>query len=185
MTQVAPGEIVGGILDEVASPPWGRGRRLVRQMLFWIRRYLPAELVGTASLFLASWVAEGLGAGVVLIAYAAVIGESLGFYAVLGVAVYREQRRLAPEGRRTTLLRRTLLLLLAECGPAELLDSTLMRPLVLVISMYLLPAGWALLVGKIVADVVFYITAGLCYTLTIRLRLRGHGHEQEMETGHE
>lgn len=184
MTQLAVTSTEVEVADGApnGAVPLSRARRLAGQVWFWTRRYLPAELVGTATLFLASWVAGALGAGVVVIAYAAVIGESLGFYAVLGVAVFREQQRLAPALGGLTLLRRTVLLLLAECGPAELLDSLLMRPLVLVLSMYLLPDGWDLLVGKIIADVVFYLTAGLCYTLTVRLRLRGVRGVEEGDT---
>lgn len=153
----------------------GRARRQLRRVGFWVRRYLPAEVVGTTALYLASWFAMVGGGGPIVIAYAATIGESIGFYAMLGARIHGEQRRMDPAMSPWLRLRRTVLLLAAECGPAELLDTVLARPMLLVAGMYLLPSGWDLLAGKIAADLVFYILSGVCFTLTVRLGLRARG----------
>lgn len=165
-TEAAPAAVAG----------WWRTR--TRQLLFWARRYLPAEIVGTATLFLASWGAMALDAGPLVIAYAATFGESLGFYAVLGTGIHRELRRTMRGRSAAARLWRTVMLLVAECGPAELLDSLLVRPLLLMLSMYVLPGGWDLLVGKIAADLFFYVASAACYTLTVAFGLRGAAREK-------
>ena len=66
-----------------------------------------------------------------------------------------------------------MLLLLAEFGPAELLDSLLIRPAALFLGVLLLPDPvWGLLAGKIVADLVFYAMAAGAFTFTDRAGLR-------------
>lgn len=165
----------------------GRWRTRGRRLLFWARRYLPAEIVGTATLFLASWAAMALGGSPIVVAYAAALGESLGFYAVLGTGIHRELRRTLHGRSAGARLRRTIVLLVAECGPAELLDSLLARPLLLLLSMAVLPDGWSLLVGKIAADLLFYVISAACYTLTVAFGLRGSTREGRGSTreGHE
>ncbi|MFT4135363.1 hypothetical protein [Microbacterium sp.] len=68
---------------------------------------------------------------------------------------------------------RSLLLLVAEFGPAELLDSLLVRPGLIALALWLLPGTlWALLVGKVLADIVFYVIAAGAFTITERAGLR-------------
>ena len=68
---------------------------------------------------------------------------------------------------------RTFLLLVAEFGVAELLDTLLIRPAALVVGVWLLPDPmWGLLVGKVFADVVFYAIAAGAFTLTAKTGLR-------------
>ncbi|MET0296631.1 MAG: hypothetical protein ABW024_04465 [Microbacterium sp.] len=142
-----------------------------RGILFWIVRYLPAEIAGTAAMIVA-----GLGVtfwtdNPALIALAALLGEIVGFYVVLGITVAVEQSRLGVRGRR--IATRTLLLLIAEFGVAELLDTLLIRPAALVLGVWLLAGPvWGLLAGKIVADVVFYAIAAGAFTITDRTGLR-------------
>src|SRR4051812_41634264 len=112
----------------VQVEPVAPGRR--RRLLFWVCRYLPAEIAGTAAMLVAGLLVTTWTTAPIAIAIAALLGESLGFYLVLAVAIYGEQAAQtlgAPHGRRRAVTR-TLLLLLAEFGPSELLDSLLIRP---------------------------------------------------------
>ena len=84
-----------------------------RRLMFWVRRYLPAELAGAATMLLAGLVAANLGAPAPLIAIAAVAGENVGFYGTLAINVYREQRAHNPGRRRRSVSRRVVLLLSA------------------------------------------------------------------------
>lgn len=159
------------------SPPEPRRRGIA----FWLVRYLPAEICGAAAMVVA-----GLGVTVwtddaALIALAALVGEVVGFYVVLAVSIALEQSALGVRGGR--LVFRTVLLLIAEFGGAEILDTLLVRPAALLLGVWLLgDPVWGILAGKVVADVVFYTVAAGAFTLTARTGLRDRrasvgGHE--------
>jgi len=154
--------------DRPAAAPGGSSRR---GLLFWIRRYLPAEILGTAVMLAAGWMA-GLWTDIgPLIAAAALVGEIVGFYLVLAIAIYVEQSREGDTMRG--VLVRTMALLVAEFGLAEVLDTVLIRPAALTIGLALIGEPvWGLLAGKIVADIVFYAVAAGAFTLTVRAGLR-------------
>jgi hypothetical protein len=142
-----------------------------RGVVFWITRYLPAEIVGTAAMVMA-----GLGVtlwtdSAAIIAIAAVLGEVVGFYAILAVTIYVEQAPLCRSRRRA--MGRTGMLLVAEFGVAELLDTLLIRPALLLAGVWLLADPlWGLLAGKVVADIAFYAIAAGAFTLTAKTGLR-------------
>ena len=166
MTAITHGPATVDPTDDDASPA-SRSRGVV----FWITRYLPAEIVGTAVMIIA-----GLGVTIwtahpAAVAVAGLLGETLGFYALLAVSVYVEQ---APVSRtRPVALGRTMMLLVAEFGAAALLDTLLIRPALLMAGVWLLADPlWGLLGGKILADVVFYAIAAGAFTLTARTGLR-------------
>ncbi len=161
-----PGDTDAADGPSVSPPPAVR-----RGFGFWVTRYLPAEIVGTAAMVIA-----GLGVTLwtgspALIALAALIGETVGFYAVLALTIYIEQRPVSRSRRRAA--GRTGLLLLAEFGVAELLDTFLIRPAALVAGVWLFADPlWGLLAGKLAADIVFYAVAAGAFTITARTGLR-------------
>jgi hypothetical protein len=124
------------LMDTTVSTAARGGR--VRE---WFARYAPAEAGATA--------------------YAGAVGDGVGFYGVLFVRDLRRQPRRS-RGR----LARTVRALVVEFGPAELLDSFVVRPL----AMYL-AAKWlghataGVLAGKVAADAVFYAVAIIGYEL--------------------
>ena len=129
------------------------------RVMRWVRRYAPAEVAATAGALLGALVGAAL-AGPVGAAIGGDLGEGLAFYAVVVARELRAERS-APHPRS---LRRVLVDLLAEFGPAELLDSLALRPL----AMYAGPhiTGELLtgtLLGKVVADLVFYAIAAASY----------------------
>lgn len=136
-------------------------------------RYLPSELAGTAAALLASWWAMPAGTAAVVVA--AVVAECFGFYGVIGVKVAREQwpHTAGRPRRRLRTARRTLALLVAEFGPSEALDTVLIRPALLLLSLHLIDnVLLATLVGKIAADLVFYAVAAVAFHLTVRTGVR-------------
>ena len=154
---------------ETAGPtPRGRG------IVFWLVRYLPAEIVGTAAMVLAGLVVTIWTDNPAVIALAALVGEIIGFYTVLAITIYAEQAQVSQTAR--VAIGRTGLLLVAEFGIAEVLDTLLIRPAALMLGVWLLPDPlWGLLAGKIVADIVFYAIAAGSFTVTDRAGLRdGH-----------
>ncbi|GAA3297057.1 hypothetical protein Dvina_23750 [Dactylosporangium vinaceum] len=135
----------------------------------WARRYVPAELFGTACAFLGTALIYGLYSDRVLAAIAGTVGEIVGFYGFIATVEWRRERARGFGLRRTTAS--TARLLLAEFGLIEILDSTTLRPLF----MYLGPSitggmGTGTLLGKLMADVAFYGVAIVSYELIRRRR---------------
>jgi hypothetical protein len=126
----------------------------------WIKRYGPSELAGLALAFGGFWLMRTATGSAIAAAYGGSIGESLGFYGYLIIRemikeAYFAGARRAPYGPSHML--RTWRGLLLEFGPAELLDTGLIRPLAMGACSSLLGWGPGIVVGKLVADVVFYL----------------------------
>jgi hypothetical protein len=132
----------------------------------WSRRYLPLEIVATLFALVGGLCVAGLTDNSVVIAYAATWAENLGFY---GFALIREARVRFGEtpvtGASTVpVLAASCKQLALEFGPAELVDSFLLRPA----CMYFLPTligdlAMGLLAGKLIADFAFYGMAIAAY----------------------
>jgi ornithine decarboxylase len=140
-----------------------------RRVGFWIRRYLPSEVAGTATALLAAGLAYGASGSLLVAAIAGTIGENLGFYGVAGARNFAEQWRLSSGDaaqRRRSSLARTAWLSAVEFGPAELVDTLVVRPLLLWIAPLVIGvplAGWV--IGKVGADLVLYGVAGVGYVV--------------------
>ena len=161
-------EIAREQAEETATPDAAPRRRGI---VFWIVRYLPAEVVGTAAMVVAGLLATLWTDAAPLIAVAALLGEIIGFYAVLAVTIYVEQAPIAVTRRRA--VGRTAVLLVAEFGAAELLDTLLVRPAALMLGLWLIPDPlWGMLAGKVAADIVFYAVAAGAFTVTAKTGLR-------------
>jgi hypothetical protein len=129
----------------------------------WLRRYLPAEIAGTTGALLAAAIAGGLG-GHAAAAVCGAAGEAAAFYAVILV----RDLRATPAGRD---LRGTARRLLVEFGPAEVLDTLLLRPLAMYVGTALVSrVALGIVLGKVAADVVFYALAIAGYELSSRER---------------
>ncbi|WP_344060379.1 hypothetical protein [Microbacterium pumilum] len=110
-----------------------------------------------------------------LLAIAAIAGATVGFYGVLVLTVLREQLALLGRGRGRLprALTRSLALLLAEFGVAEITDTFFLRPTLMMAGVVLIvDPVWGLLAGKLVADVLFYAVAAVCYRITERTGIR-------------
>ena len=166
MTDIAP---VPGVLDERVAV-----RRKLRE---WVRRYLPAEIIGTLTALAAALTVHAVSGSLISAAIAGTIGESLGYYgciAVHEVRYYDARHRDHGTLRRRWLTgTRTVRAMLIEFGPAELVDSLLARPLF----MYLMPSllhnfTAGIVAGKVAADVIFYGIAICAYELKQRYLLQ-------------
>jgi hypothetical protein len=134
----------------------------------WIRRYAGAEIAGTLGALLGVGLVEYFFAsdGLILTAYIATIGENAGFY---GWMLRKEHQALSDEHRNASIFYRTSRIgrsLFMEFGIAELLDSGLIRPASMYLAMQFFgdPLQGAI-VGKFLADVLFYIPAILCFEI--------------------
>jgi hypothetical protein len=125
----------------------------------WLRRYLPAELVALPCALTAGFAAGHLTGSPAAAALAATWGENAGFY---GLMIGRE---LAQQGS-VRALPDVVRALVLEFGPAEALDSLLLRPAAVYAGLALLPhPALGMLAGKLVADVSFYAPAIACHEL--------------------
>lgn len=116
-----------------------------------MRRYGPAEVAAIVASYAGFYAAAALGAGLIVAGYASALAENIGFYGVMALVVWRA----APPGRRSAALG----LLLVEFGPAELLDTLLIRPLTVSGAVALVGPGLGVLLGKLAGDALFYIIA--------------------------
>lgn len=157
--------------------PW------LHRLTFAVVRYAPAELVGTATMIVCCLIARRYTHDVLVLALVAILTESVGFYGVIGGAVLREQWTDAAGHPRR--VRRTVLLsgrlLLAEFGPAELVD-TFTRPPVTATAIWLIgPTIPGFLAAKVGSDLVFYAAASGGYALTCWIGWRGPRPEPEID----
>jgi hypothetical protein len=141
-----------------AAQPAPRPAGRVRE---WLARYAPAEAAATLGALLAANV-TGTVAGAAAAAYAGTIGDAIAFYAVLFVRDLRRQPIRRSGGR----VRRTLRDLLTEFGLAEVVGTVAVRPFAMYAATLLtgsLMVG--VIVGTVVADVVFYTLAIIGYEM--------------------
>jgi hypothetical protein len=143
----------------------------------WAGRYLPGEVIGTLTALAGAILARALGGSPWVVALAATWGENLGFY---GYHFSREAIRHLKH--HEALYGRHRYLLAAwqssrdvgiEFGPAEVVDSLLLRP----VCMYQIPQligqlEGGIVLGKLVADAGFYLIAISAFELRKRIDQR-------------
>jgi ornithine decarboxylase len=115
-----------------------------------------------AALAASAWAPGGLA----VVAYASSLGETVGFYAGYLITRYLREDIVGPPRRRVAVI---VAAAVVEFGPAEILDTLLIRPA----AMFL--GSWAtghvlagVLIGKIGADVIFYGLAITSYEMLVR-----------------
>ena len=138
----------------------------------WVRRYGAAEIVGMVAAIAGAFSVHALTDSDVLTAYAGAIGENLGYYGVIvGRDVVRDLRATRAAGRRYGVrgALRTARDLAFEFGVAEVLDTALLRPLAMGLGMRFFGGSVGVVVGKLVADVAFYVPVISAYELRRRL----------------
>ncbi len=148
--------------------------RLRARLREWLRRYGPAELLSIGATLGGVGVAHASGASGVQTALVGTWAGNVAYFGWILVADIRRTRRAlraAGQPYAGRALGRNLRALAIEFGPAEVLDSFLVRPAL----MYWLPlamgsVGWGSLAAKFAADITFYVPAILSYELSKRGR---------------
>jgi hypothetical protein len=134
----------------------------------WLERYGIAEVAGLCTAIAGSFAARALTGNEIAAAYGGAMGENLGYYGVvIGREVTRDRRTAAGLGRRYGLkgAARTARNLVFEFGIAEALDSTLLRPLAMGLGARFFGRTLGVIVGKLAADVTFYVPVICAYEL--------------------
>jgi hypothetical protein len=130
-----------------------------RRAASWLRRYGPAELLALLGAFAGYTLLQLATGNHVAAAYGAAIGDNLGYYGLLAVREIRA--RGVVRGCRTLAL---------EFGPAEALDSTIVRPACTAMAAAALGPAVGVLVAKVLADLVFYVPVITSHELQKRCR---------------
>lgn len=129
----------------------------------WVARYLPAEILATIGALSVSGIAFYLTHNLAITAYAGTVGENMAYY---GTILFREIRSDYQVNHTYSIKEflKTVRNLFVEFGPAELLDSGIIRPFF----MYIMPIvtghiAIGIFLGKILADVFFYMPTIVAY----------------------
>jgi hypothetical protein len=145
----------------------------LRRVREWSIRYLPAEIIGTLCALVCALAAFRLSTDRAAVAIVGTAAENIGFYGVMGILEWRSRIGTHSSGL-VARTKRTLRTLVAEFGPAELLDSLILRPLCLYLALHLTHgAGVGSVVGKLMADGLFYGVAIVCREMIQRHTITG------------
>ena len=134
--------------------------------MVWLRRYLPAELVCLPAVLLGAWAGNALADNLTVAALGATWAEVVAYYLVI---IARDLRANAGLGlaRGIVVTARDALL---EFGPAEFLDSLVIRPAALFAGMTLIPdLITGVIIGKFIADLFFYAPTVIAFELRTSL----------------
>lgn len=135
----------------------------------WLRRYLPAEIFGTITALTAASMVHFCTHSDLASAFAGTWGENFGYY---GFILFREVRASRRQHQKKSnrygsiSFFKNLRNLILDFGIAEWIDSGLLRPFF----MYAFPRvlgnfALGITVGKIAADIAFYIGVIIAYEL--------------------
>lgn len=114
-----------------------------KTLLRWIKRYGPPEIFGIIGVYVGYFLTEQFSHITWIDAYGAAFGENVGFYGVILFQRLRAKEKLWH--------------VLAEFGPAEFLDSLILRPATLFAGVGFFGPILGLFIGKIAGDIVFYV----------------------------
>jgi hypothetical protein len=144
-------------LDQVLMPAGSPG--FGGKLRVWLRRYGPSEILGTLVTVGVTTGVQQITGSTIAAAYVGTLAEVTVYY---GVMILRETVREAYEAGKqrvpygTTEVLGVMRNLMLEFGLAEALDSGLLRPVCLGLGLRFVGGQLGVLVGKLVADVVFY-----------------------------
>ena len=135
----------------------------------WLKRYLPAEIVGTVVAVGAGLVAHSVIDNNVVTAFVGTWGENIGFYSTI---IFRDitnsirTHRNSKINYQFSVLAKDIRNIIVEFGPAEILDSLFIRPFMMFFFTRLLNSvSLGILAGKITAYVTFYIPTVISFEL--------------------
>ena len=134
----------------------------------WLKRYIPAEILGTIFALIAALAVYNHTHSYLAAAAAGWVGEGIGFY---GYFVTTELLLNGKKYQQYPTLKRISLAtaaastnLLIEFLPAEIFDNFIIRPyLMYLLPQYIHPYPVGFLVGKFSADIIFYALAIVGY----------------------
>ncbi|MBI5066432.1 hypothetical protein HZA97_09445 [Candidatus Woesearchaeota archaeon] len=134
----------------------------------WLTRYGLAEIIGTIFAYAGFFLVQILTNNIIVSAYAGAIGENIGFYGTILIReVINDLKITGMKRKKYGLIEslKTATKLCTEFGPAEILDSLVIRPASMGFGANLLGRKIGVMVGKLIADIIFYIPTIVSYEL--------------------
>lgn len=140
----------------------------------WLKRYLPAEVVGTITAIAAASIAHFFSTNLILIAYAGSLGEAIGFYstvAIQNILVVVNKNKVERKRFNISDLVKIVVDMLFEFGIAGMIDGLILRPLFMYLfTLYLSSFTLGILLGKIAGDITFYMLVISSYEIKKRIK---------------
>ena len=135
----------------------------------WGQRYLLAEIIGTLCAIIIPTVVSLFSKNILIIALAGTWGENMGYY---GVMIIREISQTIKKYKELhkqygyLAFVKNIRNIFLEFGVAETIDSLFVRPTTMYLSINIFQnIQLGILMGKIMADVIFYIPTIISYEL--------------------
>jgi hypothetical protein len=101
---------------------------MTSNILKWINRYGPAEIIGTITALLGAIALQKATHNAVAAAYGGAWGENIGYYGTMVVKEWHASRSSEPGVSNLKRALSTVVNLVSEFGVAEVLDTLLLRP---------------------------------------------------------
>ena len=159
------------LVERVAPTPSASSRR--SRAIDWLARYGFAECAGIVCAFVGSLLVRRVTGNAIAAAYGAAWGESLGYSCAIVTRDFLSESRAARAANQRLSARRAggvVSGLLAEFGPAALLDTFISRPLAMGLGVRLFGLKLGVVAGKVAADVLFYVPVIIVYERRARRR---------------
>lgn len=135
----------------------------MNKIVEWLKRYLPAEILSIIGALTGGMLVHFLFHNQVVTALGGTWGGNIGYY---GQIIYSDTKKRKLKDGKTTLtgILKTFRNIVIEFGPAEYLDSFIIRP----VAMYLFSVitgniALGLLLGTIIANITFYLPTIIAY----------------------
>lgn len=141
----------------------------------WFARYVLAEVLGTILAICFAYAVYTQTKSYAVAAGAGFLGEGIGFY---GYFIFTEliknkkkYKKLPIISRFTAIISKSSTNLIIEFAPAEIIDNLFIRPfLMFYVPQHIEPYILGFLIGKLIADALFYIFAIAGYETKKRLQ---------------
>lgn len=139
----------------------------------WLGRYLVAECLGTITALSFAYVAFSRSHSYIIAAGSGFVGEGIGFYGYFITSELLKNgqayRHLPLVKRLGAILAKSSTNLIIEFAPAEVVDNIFIRPfLMFYMPQHIKPYALGFIIGKFMADALFYAFAVAGYELKKR-----------------
>ncbi len=138
------------------------------KIMEWAKRYGPPEILGIILAVTLASVVKTFTGNIVAGGIAGTWGDNLGFYVYM--LIKETHHRIKKDAKNKVIGFRSVAKigrnLIIEFGPAEYLDSFLLRPIYLsVVPLFIPNYALAIIVGTLLADITFYVPVVISYEL--------------------
>lgn len=131
----------------------------------WLKRYLLAEILGLAIVLLVSNLVYFLFGNIILAAFLGTWSENITYY---GTIAYKDLKLRKQNHGQITFwgFLKVFRNIIVEFGPAEYLDSFIIRPFYMILFPYLIPNySLAVLIASVLANITYYVPTIISYEL--------------------